>query len=211
MSAQATLERLLHTRLVAILRLDSLGDLARIVDVLVDTGVRGIELALTHPGALDALPALVNQVAGRAEVGAGTVRTVEQLRQVAAAGCSFCVSPHVDAALIAAACERDLVPVPGAFTATEVHTADLAGARLVKLFPAGELGLDVLAALRDPFPDVAFVPTGGITLDLIPRYFAVGAAAVGLGSALVPRRQPLEGLVERARRAVDLAGSGGSA
>src|ERR671930_486345 len=109
------------------------------------------------------------------------------------------------AVAIAETLAAGLVPLPGTWTATEVVTARAAGAPAVKLFPAGPAGTAHLKALLGPFPDLAAVPTGGITVDQVQAWLAAGAIAVGLGSDLVPVSGSLEGLAERAARAVSLA------
>jgi 2-keto-3-deoxy-6-phosphogluconate aldolase len=90
--------------------------------------------------------------------------------------------------VIGAALDAGLDAVPGALTATEVAAAVEAGAVLVKLFPAGPFGTAYLRALRGPFGQVDFVPTGGIAHDAVGEWLEAGAVAVGLGSDLVPAR-----------------------
>jgi Entner-Doudoroff aldolase len=121
---------------------------------------------------------------------------------LAEAGARFVVSPNTDPRVIGAALDAGLDPIPGALTATEVASAIGAGAALVKLFPAGPLGTAYLRALRGPFGDVDFVPTGGIAHDAVGEWLAAGAVAVGLGSDLVPARPTdadLAGIQARAR------------
>jgi Entner-Doudoroff aldolase len=145
-------------------------------------------------------------VAGdRAAVGAGTVLYEEQVTAVAEAGAQFVVSPHVSPAVIAASHARGLLPLPGAFTATEVQLAVDSGARLVKLFPAMPAGIPYLKALQGPLDRVAFVPTGGVGIDDIGPFLSAGAVAVALGSSLVRSTDDLEGLRTRARAAVAAA------
>jgi 2-dehydro-3-deoxyphosphogluconate aldolase/(4S)-4-hydroxy-2-oxoglutarate aldolase len=84
-------------------------------------------------------------------------------------------------------------------------TAQRAGARLLKLFPAAPLGLGYLKALQGPFPDAELVPTGGVEIDTIATWLSAGATAVGVGSSLVDRTGSLDGLAARARRAVQEA------
>ena len=91
-------------------------------------------------------------------------------------------------------------------TATEVARALDAGARLVKLFPAGPLGIGYLNALHGPFRDTAFLPTGGIRHDEVGGWLEAGATAVGLGSDLVPalpEASDLDRIAARAAVVVD--------
>lgn len=184
----ATFERIVADRVVAIARLREHGSAVEVVRALHRGGVHTVELTLDHPDALAALRAVAEAASELPGLllGAGTVLSVPQLNEAVEAGARFAVSPHTDPALIRAALELGVEPLPGAFTATEVATAVDAGARLVKLFPSGPVGIDYLKALRGPFGDVRFVPTGGIRHDAVGEWLAAGAAAVGLGSDLVP-------------------------
>lgn len=195
-----------ESRLVAILRLRDHGLAVEVADALVRGGVRVLELTQDDPGALDALRA----VAARSDivVGAGTVVDAATVPALADAGARFVVAPNTDRRVIAAALAAGLEPMPGALSATEVAAAGEAGARMVKLFPAGPLGPAYLRALRGPFGGVEFVPTGGIAHDAVGEWLAAGAAAVGLGSDLVsarPTDADLAGIEARARVAAEAA------
>jgi Entner-Doudoroff aldolase len=196
-----------ESRLVAIIRVPELtrASATAMTEVLVEEGVRALEFTLTCAGALEAIPAAVEAAGGRAAVGAGTVLREEQVTAVADAGAQFTVSPHVSPAVIAAAHDRGLLALPGAFTATEVQLAVDSGARMVKLFPAQPAGVPYLQSLRGPLDRVAFVPTGGVAIDDIGPFLSAGAVAVALGSSLVRSTDDLEGLRTRARAAVAAA------
>ena len=200
------MRELLESRVVAILRLRDHGLAVEVAEALARGGVRVLELTQDDPGALDALrvvAALPDVV-----VGAGTVLDPATVPVLAEVGARFIVSPNTDPSVIGAALDAGLDPIPGALTATEVASAIAAGATLVKLFPAGPLGTAYLRALRGPFGDVDFVPTGGIAHDAVAEWLEAGAAAVGLGSDLVPARPTdvdLAGIEARARVAVEAA------
>ena len=192
-------------RVLPILRLRDHGRAVEIAETLVEAGVRALEITLGEPSAPEAIASVVKAVGDRVPVGAGTVLDPADPRRLADLGVEFCVSPHTDPALVEAALAAGLVPFPGTFTPTEVTVARAAGAPAVKLFPAGAAGPGYLKVLLGPFPDLAVVPTGGVTIDDVPAWLAAGAIAVGLGSDLVPASGSLEGLRERAERAVRLA------
>jgi 2-dehydro-3-deoxyphosphogluconate aldolase / (4S)-4-hydroxy-2-oxoglutarate aldolase len=197
------LERLRASGAVAIMRLRDHELSVEIAHALASAGLRAIEITLDHPAALGALRAVAAALPGDVLLGAGTVTSPEQVREAADAGARFCLSPHVDPAVVEATLAAGLEPVPGACTPTEVRLALSAGARVVKLFPAGPLGPGYLRALLGPFAGVAFVPTGGIRHDAVAPWLEAGAAAVGLGSDLVPGvpgREDLDGIAARARR-----------
>jgi 2-dehydro-3-deoxyphosphogluconate aldolase / (4S)-4-hydroxy-2-oxoglutarate aldolase len=179
-------QALRRARVLAILRRSDIGEVVLdLFDELHGAGVRAIEVTLDQTDSLDALRRLIDHASDDVLVGAGTVLTTEQLDAVAGLGVSFVVCPHFDAQLVAHAVDRGLPILPGVATATEAAAARAAGASVLKLFPAGPLGLDYLRALRGPFRDVPFVPTGGIRVTDVPAWLAAGAACVGIGGALV--------------------------
>jgi 2-dehydro-3-deoxyphosphogluconate aldolase / (4S)-4-hydroxy-2-oxoglutarate aldolase len=190
---------------VAILRLREHTQAVRIGRLLLDAGLPVMEVTFDHPGAPAALRAMVEQLPAGALLGAGTVRSADQVARCRDAGGRFCVSPHTDPGLIRACVEAGLEPIPGAHTATEVAAASGAGARLIKLFPAGPLGPGYLRAMLGPFRDALFVPTGGIRHDEVGVWLRAGAAAVGLGSDLVPAIPTETGLDAVAQRARTVA------
>lgn len=192
---------------LAIVRFRAPCDLAAIFGAIRRGGIGLVEVTADTPGALEAVRA--SAIAG-APVGAGTIRSVGQARAFAEAGAAFLVSPGVSVDVVRMAVERRVPAVPGALTPTEISTALDAGATAVKLFPARLGGPDYLRALRGPFADVAFVPTGGIEIDEVRSWLDAGATAIGLGSALVGSDPPqtagdMEALTDRAGRAVEVA------
>jgi 2-dehydro-3-deoxyphosphogluconate aldolase / (4S)-4-hydroxy-2-oxoglutarate aldolase len=195
------LERLRDSGAVAIMRLRDHGLSVEIGHALTGAGLAVMEVTLDDPGALGALRALADALPDDVLLGAGTVRRPEQVAEAADAGARFCLSPHCDPAIVEAALAAGLVPVPGAATATEVARGLDAGARIVKLFPAGPLGIGSMKALHGPFRGTAFLPTGGIRHDEVGEWLQAGAIAVGLGSDLVPglpQASDLERIAERA-------------
>ncbi|QKW10292.1 bifunctional 4-hydroxy-2-oxoglutarate aldolase/2-dehydro-3-deoxy-phosphogluconate aldolase [Streptomyces sp. NA04227] len=147
-------------------------------------GVGIVEVSLTGADALGVIAQARSALGPEALLGAGTVLTAQQARDAAAAGACFGVTPAVTEAV--GAC-RDLgLPVlAGAVTPTEAVAAMNQGASAVKLFPATLGGPAYLRALRDPLPDVPFVPVGGVDAAAVRAYLAAGALAVGVGSPLV--------------------------
>jgi len=194
-------QRLLRARLVAIIRLADHRNVLEIVETLSSAGVEFLEITVERPEGFDALERVLAEHAGRAVIGAGTVLMANDVKRVADLGAQFIVSPNTDPAVIHAAHDNGLLAFPGAFSATEVAAAASSGARFVKLFPAN-VGVDYMRALRGPFPRVQFVPTGGVNSENARAWFNAGAAAVAMGSSLVPMNGDAEGLFERAERAV---------
>ncbi len=95
------------------------------------------------------------------------------------------MSPVFRTEVIDAAHRRDIPVLPGCFSPTEILNAWDAGADIVKVFPATALGPTYLKDLRGPLPQVKLCPTGGVSIDNVADWIRAGAAAVGVGSALV--------------------------
>ena len=179
-----------------------------VIAALISGGIRSIELTLTTPGTLDALPELRRRHPG-AVIGIGTVTTRADAETAIERGAAYLVTPVVDTGVIAAARDAVLPVYPGALTPTEVLAAWRAGASAVKIFPAGTVGPGYAGHLRGPFPDLRFIPSGGVSLDDIPAWLRAGASAVSLGGPLLGDALAggsLDALTQRCRRAVQLAG-----
>ncbi|TDC74777.1 bifunctional 4-hydroxy-2-oxoglutarate aldolase/2-dehydro-3-deoxy-phosphogluconate aldolase [Streptomyces hainanensis] len=173
-----------HDRLVAIVRGGDQAAALRSVVTLAEEGVRLVEVSLTTPRAVDVIARAIRETGTAAAIGAGTVVTREDALRARDAGASWMVTPALGGGLEQAVALG--VPVlAGALTPTEAVTAMRAGAHAVKLFPASLGGPGYLRALRDPLPDVPFVPVGGVDAELAPAYFAAGAVAIGVGSPLL--------------------------
>ena len=197
-------ETLVATGVVAVLRAPKAELYRPVVDVLVAAGVRSIELTLTTPGTIRALPELIAAVPD-AEIGVGTVLRTDDARAALDAGAEFLVSPSTMPDIITLAESVGAPVYPGAMTPTEVHAAWEHGASAVKIFPASTLGPDYVRQLAGPLPDVLTLPSGGITLDAIPTWIRAGCIAVSLGGPLIGdafAEGNLEALAHRARQAV---------
>lgn len=174
------------TGIVAILRTRSSEQLIDVVGALVDAELTCVEVTMTVPGALDVVRAATTRFGERCVFGAGTILDAPTARAAILAGAQFIVAPTLDEETVRL-CRRYNVPaMPGTFTPTEMLRAYEAGADLIKVFPAGALGAGFFRDLRGPLPQLKVVPTGGITPDNVAEYIRAGAAAVGMGSALVP-------------------------
>jgi 2-dehydro-3-deoxyphosphogluconate aldolase / (4S)-4-hydroxy-2-oxoglutarate aldolase len=188
--------------IVAILRAPTSDGFAAVADVLVGAGITALEVTLTSHGAIDALAGLRRQLPDSVAIGAGTVLTAEDVKASVDAGAAFLVSPVLDVPLV----NSSPVPFyPGTSTPTEMYAAHQAGAPLVKLFPAANLGTDFLRNVRGPLPQIKVMPTGGIKIEDIADWLLAGAKAVGLGGPLVGDAASggsMAALAARARHAV---------
>jgi 2-dehydro-3-deoxyphosphogluconate aldolase/(4S)-4-hydroxy-2-oxoglutarate aldolase len=197
-------EKIRTLGVIAVVRLDDAAKLGPVVDALAAGDVRVIELTMTIPRALEALSATAAAHGERLVIGAGSVLDAETARLAILAGAHFVVAPTFDVALVEMCHRYDVAVIPGAFTPTEILTAWEAGADLVKLFPASALSPTYLKELRGPLPQVRLVPTGGVTAENAGAFVEAGAAAVGVGGALVARDAVARGdfarVTEYARR-----------
>ncbi len=191
-----------ESRLIAILRLNDHSTIVEIATTLCDAGVRFLEVTVERPEGVESIRRVIDAVGDRAVVGAGTVLNTVDVARVFEVGARFVVSPHTSAAVIGAAHDLGMLALPGALTPTEVALIRPTGARFVKLFPGSVGGPEYLKALRGPFPNVKFVPTGGVSSQNAAQWFTAGAVAVAMGSNLVPGSGDLDGLKERAELAV---------
>ncbi len=174
-----TIDRLLSEKMMTLVRSNSQSEGQALADALVEAGVKVIEITLTTPGAHKIIEQLLKNK--DLLVGAGTVRTVKEVKKMEDIGVSFIVSPNTNEDVIVATKKLKLVSMPGVSTPSEVAIAEESGADILKLFPATILGPDHLKMLREPFPGNRWCPTAGITLDSIPKWFEAGADLVGLG------------------------------
>ena len=174
-------------------------------EALLAGGLRTVEVTLRTPASEAALSALA-QIEGLA-VGAGTVLDPAQLERAASLGATFAVSPGLDPGLVQCARQLGLPYLPGVATASEVQAARRSGIELVKLFPSEPLGGPAfIRALSAPFPDLRFVPTGGINAHMLVTYLSErSVAAVGGGWIADPeslQSHDWAGIAARARHAL---------
>ncbi len=171
--------------LVAILRGVMPDEVVAIGRVLVAAGFRLIEVPLNSPDPIESIRRLAAALGNAATAGGGTVLSVADVAQVAAAGGSLVVSPNMDPTVIAATRAAGMLSGPGVCTPTEAFAAIEAGADVLKLFPAEQLGPAAMKAWRAVLPKgMPLMPVGGITPESMASWRAAGATGFGLGSAL---------------------------
>ncbi len=187
MSISNTLALAAHGPVIPVIVIQRLEDAVPLAQALVAGGVRVLEVTLRTPVALQAMEAMARAVP-EAIVGAGTLRSAADVQLAKNAGCQFGVSPGFTEA-IGTACQQHGLPLlPGVSTASEVMQANAAGYSFLKLFPAVAVGgVNLLKALGGPFPDVAFCPTGGISLETAPQFLSLPNVKVCGGSWLTPQ------------------------
>jgi 2-dehydro-3-deoxyphosphogluconate aldolase/(4S)-4-hydroxy-2-oxoglutarate aldolase len=185
-------------RLLAIVRGDNPDAMRRAIEVMACAGISLIEVSLTSTDALAVIQRASADLGDAAAVGAGTVRTPADADAVRDAGAMFIVTPAVVPEAIRASA---LPAIVGALTPSEITEAIALAPVAVKLFPASLGGPDYLTALRQPFPEVPFLPVGGIDAGSARDYLSRGAVAVGVGAPLVGDAASGGDLAALARRA----------
>ena len=190
--------------LVAILRGIRSQEAAGIGAALLAAGFRLIEVPLNSPEPLRSIEILADRFGDRALIGAGTVMTPGQAREVVAAGGRLVVMPHADPEVIGAAKAASAWCLPGIATPSEGFAALRAGADGLKLFPAEALPPPFVRALKAVMPgEVPLMPVGGIEPQSLAAYVAAGAAGFGIGSALYKPGVTADEIGRRARTFAD--------
>lgn len=204
MTKNETLDSLLSSGVVAVIRMKDPDRLSKVVMAIREGGVKCIEITMTVPGAVEIIASMVKNSPPDVIVGAGTVTDRGTANEVLAAGAKFVVSPVFRQDVVAAAKAAGAVAIPGCYTPTEILTAWEAGADIVKVFPATSLGPKYFKDVAGPFPHIRLMPTGGVTVDNVGEWVKAGAVAVGIGGDLLDKKAIDEGryevLTEKAAR-----------
>jgi 2-dehydro-3-deoxyphosphogluconate aldolase / (4S)-4-hydroxy-2-oxoglutarate aldolase len=202
------IRRIEEIGIVPVVRAANLDEARKAVDAICAGGIACIEVTMTVPNAPVMIQELVKHYGTSVLTGAGTVTTAKQAEICLDAGAQFLVSPGLSVPVLQTASARGILAIPGALTPTEVMAALEAGAKLVKIFPCGSAGGPKhIKALKAPFPEVRFIPTGGVNLSNAAEYFAAGSFALGVGADLVDlnaiRKNEPAKIIDMARALMD--------
>lgn len=191
--------------LIAILRGITPEEAVPVAEALIEAGITRIEVPLNSPSPLISVAAMARACSGAAEIGAGTVLTAGEVRQVKEAGGTLIVSPNFDAEVVAATRAEGLASYPGVLSPSECFAALKAGATGLKIFPAFLIEIEGLKAIRAVLPVEAQVyVVGGAEASQFRNWLSAGANGFGIGSALY---RPGDGVAEVRARARDIVAS----
>lgn len=186
MNALDPLEAIEVARLLPVVVLPDVDCAVPLGRLLLEAGLPLIEVTCRTPAAIPAILEL-RRNCPRLLVGAGTVLTADLARESIDAGAQFLISPAFDEEVLQTARDRVIPLIPGVLTPGEVDRARRQGLRIVKIFPANVMGgATYLRSLASVYPDVRFVPTGGVTLENLAEYLALDAVAACGGTWLAP-------------------------
>ncbi|QPS70211.1 bifunctional 4-hydroxy-2-oxoglutarate aldolase/2-dehydro-3-deoxy-phosphogluconate aldolase [Lactococcus garvieae] len=179
------LEKVIKSGVVSVVRANSVEDAIKIVEAVVDGGIKSIELTYSVPRANDVIADLVATYAGTdVMIGAGTVLEATSARLAIIAGAQFIVSPTFNKE-VAKICNLYQIPyIPGVMTPLEAQTAMEYGSELIKLFPGDIAGPAMIKDLKGPFPYINVMPSGGVNETNVAEWFKVGASAVSAGGGV---------------------------
>ena len=205
MNSSEVVQKIKQIVIVPIVRAASAESAIRAVEAISEGGIPCAEITMTVPGAVRALEEVAKRFGDRILLGAGTVLDPETARVCLSAGAEFFVTPSLNLKTIEFAKRYSKAIFPGALTPTEIVEAWEAGADAIKVFPCSALGgAKYIKALKGPFPQIEFVPTGGVNLGTLAEFLQAGCSAVGVGSELVDAETIKSGkyevIAERARQ-----------
>ncbi|WP_375261624.1 2-dehydro-3-deoxy-6-phosphogalactonate aldolase [Palleronia sp.] len=192
----------MHREIIAILRGIDPDEAIPVADALIAAGITRIEVPLNSPSPLASIEAMAQAVGETAQIGAGTVLSPEDVARVKEAGGQMVVSPNFDAEVVAATVEAGLESYPGVLTPTECFGAIKAGATGLKVFPAFQMGIDGLTAIRAVLPvETRLYMVGGVKTAAFREWIAAGATGFGIGTSLY---RPGDAAAEVGSRAAEM-------
>ena len=176
------LNKIHENYLVAVVRGHGFESTVKMIESIVEGGIKNIEITYTTPKASE----LIEHFASHKGicVGAGTVMSRETADEAIRRGAQYIVSPHLDTD-VSELCNLHHIPyLPGCGTATEITEAMNSGIDVIKVFPGGILGASFIKDIKGPLPHANLMPSGGVNKENMSDWYANDAFAIGIGSAL---------------------------
>ena len=212
MTIEEVIRKIEQIGIIPVVRAASVEEANRAVEAICAGGIPVVEITMTVPNAVTVIRELAQERGKDVLIGAGTVTNAHQAEECIKAGAQFLVSPGLSVQVLQTAKANDILAIPGALTPTELMNAHENGARLVKIFPCGNVGgAKYLKSLKAPFPHAHLIPTGGVNLATAADFIAAGAFALGVGADLVDpvalREGNLEKITSAARELVNAVAS----
>lgn len=184
---QEVFRRISEIGVIPVVRAASARDALRAAHALRDGGIPIVEITMTVPGAFEVIAEL-SKSDSVLLIGAGTVMDAATAERCIGAGTQFIVSPGLNGEVVAAVRARGTLMIAGALTPSEIMAAWHAGSDVIKIFPCDAVGgAKYIKSLKGPFPEIPFVPTGGVNLANIGDLIRAGVEAVGVGGELVSK------------------------
>ncbi|MBL1225104.1 ketohydroxyglutarate aldolase [Enterococcus sp. BWR-S5] len=192
------INRIVNTKIMAIVRVETVDRAVEIAEGCLAGGVDCLEISYTLPNAGEVIAALNTQYGDRLVIGAGTVLDSETARLAILSGAKFVIAPNFKEE-VCRLCNRYQIPyMPGCTSMTEMVDAMEAGAAMIKAFPiSGYYGSSVVSTLKTPLPYMPILSSGGVTLDNVKDWAATAIDCVGVGSLLT--KGTTEEIAENAR------------
>ena len=189
--------------IVAILRGVKPHEVVEIGQAIYQAGISIIEVPLNSPEPVESIQRLSQALGEECVIGCGTLVNKSDVKKVAEAGAQIVVTPNVNPAIIRECLKLGMVPAPGWSTPTEAFAAYQAGARILKLFPAGSYAVGHVKAVRAVLPqDVRVLAVGGVGSANAAEWFANGIDGLGIGSEIYSPNLSAADVAERARKIV---------
>jgi 2-dehydro-3-deoxyphosphogluconate aldolase/(4S)-4-hydroxy-2-oxoglutarate aldolase len=189
---------------------------AEVLRALYEAGIRSVEYTNRGEAALknfEKLREVCDSELKEMYLGVGTIKDADAAKKFIDAGADYIISPGLAKDVVKVADKHDMLWVPGCMTPSEIIRAEKLGAKIIKLFPGNLLGPSFLSAIKELFPGLLFMPTGGVEVERenLAGWFKAGVCAVGMGSKLITK-QALEnrdyaGITELTRQAIDIINS----
>ncbi len=184
---QKLMDLMTRYRVVAIVRHLPEDQLEPVFAALADAGIRLIEVTMNSAGAAEQITLAQELFGDRMLIGAGTVSTPDRALAALAAGARFLVTPNLDLEVVEIARRQHCPVIPGVMTPTEMMTAMKAGVKVLKLFPASQLGTAYVKNILAPLDELKLVAVGGVTPQNSAEWIKAGCVGVGMGSSLLPK------------------------
>lgn len=197
--ANAILTKIHENKIIAVTRGIGSDKIVDTVQALVNGGIKLFEVPFNQENpekaqdTLKSLELLKRKFGDSICAGPGTALTVQQVVDAVDAGADYIISPSLDIEVVKKTKELGKISIPGAFTPSEIVNAYNAGADIVKLFPAGTLGVEYIKAITAPLNHIPFIVLGGINVDNVEQFINAGAIGVGIGGNLVDKNSVYTG------------------